>query len=86
MHGVIAQLETNIAEDEEKGGHAHREPNDIQQGKGFVPPKVAEGDTQIIFDHSRDVLAKDPAKWMPFLPVAGDQYIRIGGHMECVRF
>ena len=54
MHSVIAQLETNIAEDEEIGGHAHREPNDIQQGKGFVPPKVAEGDTQVVLYHSRE--------------------------------
>jgi hypothetical protein len=43
MHGVIAQLKTDIEEDEEKGGHAHGEPGGIEQGKTFVPPEIPEG-------------------------------------------
>jgi len=41
MRAVIQHAGTDIEEDEEKGGHVHREPDDIEQGKAPVPQTTA---------------------------------------------
>ena len=53
VEGVIAAFETNIEEDQEAGGEAHRQPEDVDQGEAAAFPKVTQRDGQVILQHKR---------------------------------
>jgi hypothetical protein len=39
---VITQFKTNVQKDEEAGGHADRQSNDVDKRKYFMTPEFAE--------------------------------------------
>jgi hypothetical protein len=45
---VVAGLEPDILKDEEEGGHANRQPENIDRGKGAVTPQCPKSDGEII--------------------------------------
>jgi hypothetical protein len=49
---IIGSFVLDKKDDEEEGGDANGQPQDMDQGGGFVPPTVAEGDGEKIFKHA----------------------------------
>lgn len=44
---VVAIFEADILKDQEEGGHAYCETDDIEGGKSLVAPEAADGDREV---------------------------------------
>jgi len=51
VESVIAPFEGNIGEDEQEGGHAYGQSQQVDAGENTVPPEIAKGDSDIVFEH-----------------------------------
>ena len=56
MKGVIGRLVVDPQEDEGGAGHADCQADDVEEGKAFAAPEVAEGYAEIVFEHTIDPL------------------------------
>jgi hypothetical protein len=64
---IIAQLKVHINKNEKTSSHTNRQPNNVDQRKTFVPPKVAECDFNIVLYHGQA-----PSKSPP--PAGGETF------------
>ena len=68
MEPVITGFKMHIGEDEEAGGHADRQAEDIDNRKNLIPEEVPPGDLEIVPEHRRCFL----------LAIKGDAAIVMG--------
>jgi hypothetical protein len=48
---IIGSFVLNIQDDEQEGADSESQPQDVDRGGGLVPPAVAEGDGEKVFEH-----------------------------------